>query len=140
MGGSKLPDLQVLRPKGTSGERQITTQNKETNPVVEHKHERKGEKRIRNQTPEKVRPEKRQREVSPEPRSETTSWMEPPSFLTDEEKKNRDLNRQVDDKQESTHLEMGMEVDYETRSPNSPREPRPREPKTTKNPRELRPR
>ena len=83
MGGLKLPDLQVLRPKGTSGAKKITAHTEE----IKWKQERKGEKRIWDQTPEKTRPEKRQRETSPEPEQGSPRWMEPPTFLTDEERK-----------------------------------------------------
>ena len=59
--------------------------------------------------------------------------MEPPTFLTDEEKKTRELNRRGD-KQESP-----LEINSKVWSPEIPREPRPREPETQESPRELRP-
>ena len=52
--------------------------------------EKQGEKRIREQTPTKSRPEKRRRQNSPEPTKGSPQWMEPPTFLTTEEREARD--------------------------------------------------
>ena len=63
-GGSKLPDLQVLRPKGTGkGAKNSQGQTLET-PEPRNK---KGDKRIWSQDQEEQRPEKRTRERSPVP-------------------------------------------------------------------------
>ena len=66
------------------------TQNEEN----KWKQDRQGEKRIWDQTPEKGRPDKRRRETSPEPDSGSPKWMEPPTFLTAEERKAREKSRE----------------------------------------------
>ena len=85
--GSKLPDLQVLRPKGTGGNIQGTSNQQEV-----YKQDKHGEKRIweQQQAPNQPRPSKRMRERSPEPVSGPSHWMEPPTFLTSEERDSRD--------------------------------------------------
>ena len=118
MGGSKLPDLQVLRPKGTSGTKQPET-HKEDN---KWRQERQGEKRVWDRTPDKGRPDKRRRETSPEPNSGSPEWMEPPTFLTNEERKAREESREGD-KQESS-----QDLKPQVQSPEVPQDPDP-EPK-----------
>ena len=60
--------------------------------TVEKEREKQGEKRVWEQSPNKQRPGKRRRQTSPEPTSGPPQWMEPPTFLTAEERetKNRE--------------------------------------------------
>ena len=72
-----MPDLQVLKPKGTGGGKTVPGQEKE-----QYKQRKQGDKRIWAQNPEEVRPEKRKREKSPTPGD--SRLMGKPTFLTDE--------------------------------------------------------
>ena len=86
-GGSKLPDLQVSRPKGTIGPKQPETKSEEERSWRQERHrQRQGEKRVWDQTPNKGRPGKRMRDTSPEQISGSPEWMRPPTFLTVEER------------------------------------------------------
>ena len=86
-GGSKLPDLQVSRPKGTNGPKQLETKSEEERSWRQERHrQRQGEKRVWDQSPSKGRPGKRMRDTSPEQVSGSPEWMRPPTFLTAEER------------------------------------------------------
>ena len=83
MGGSKLPDLQVLRPKGTA---KCAKANQGQIPETPEPTIKKGDKRIWSQDQEEQRPEKRTRERSPVlGGSQGSQWMGRPTFLTKEE-------------------------------------------------------
>ena len=92
------------------------------------KQERKGEKRVWDQTPEKGRPDKRQRDTSPEPLNWPPEWMEPPTFLTSEEKKARDKFREGQNQGTLRDLKL------RARSPEVPQKPDPKPQRSTKTP------
>ena len=95
-----LPDLQVSRPKGTSGPKQPETKTEEENNWRQEKHrQRQGEKRVWDQTPNKGRPDKRMRDTSPEQIIGSPEWMRPPTFLTSEEIKARDKSRELENQE-----------------------------------------
>ena len=59
------------------------------------KQDKQGEKRVWEQSPNKQRPGKRRRQTSPEPTSGPPQWMEPPTFLTAEERETKNKETEL---------------------------------------------
>ena len=107
-GGSKLPDLQVTRPKGTSGKKEGCSGREEPQDT-----KNQGSKRIQNlegsleeekgsqkgiETRPETRPEKKRREGSPEPSQ--IKWRLRPTFLASGGRKVSKKEEEVNQKKE----------------------------------------